>query len=108
MMKREKYILTKAVQKQLKVWADKLPIVMYTTHEWHYLKGHEVLDMFESTGADTIEGIDIPKTDIVPDGTYRYPFPVQIAINHYRKLKKAWLKSGSEGVKKYVDNLAIH
>ena len=82
--------LTKQTQKQLKGIAESMPMVLQNTHEKHFMTKEE-LDEMGYVGAEKMK-----------DGTYVYPAPVQIAFNHYRALKKAWLKGGVKSCKQYI------
>lgn len=64
----------------LKQWADMLPVVMHQTHEVHIMTGTELLEM----GYVEREGKKID-----PEEDYRYNQPVQIAANHFRRMKNA-------------------
>ena len=89
--------LTKEDQIILKEYAAILPVVMTSTHELHVYTGQELIDM----GEDAPEG----KT-LDPEKKYPYRWPVQIAFNHYRILKRAWLKEGEAGLTKYLKQIA--
>jgi hypothetical protein len=84
-------------ERLLRAYADKMPIVFHNTHEVHYMTGAEILDF----GHVVKEG---EKLD--PEKKYAYNMPVQLAANHYRRLKRAWLKNGEEGIKQYVSHIA--
>jgi hypothetical protein len=71
--------------KLIKKIAERLPVVMEHTIEVHLLKGSEILEW------GTVNEIDGKPID--PEKEYRYNMPVQIAVNHYRRLKRAWKKS---------------
>lgn len=79
--------------KQLKTLADKMPIVWRFCIEKHIMTQQE-LDEMGFVGAEKL-----------PDGTYMYKAPVQIAVNHLRALKKAWKRSGYEGASNYIDKI---
>jgi hypothetical protein len=66
---------------------------MTTTQEFHFCKGEELI-------ADDITEIDGIKVD--PERKYRVPMPVNIARNHFRRLKRAFIKKGAPGVARYI------
>lgn len=71
----------------------KLPVVMSPTQEFHIVTGQELIDQ-------DIEDIDGLKVD--PEQQYSQPMPVQIARNHFRRMKKAFKQQGAPGVAKYI------
>jgi hypothetical protein len=86
-------ILDAETQKQLRELAKGMPIVIRNTHEKHiYTK--EELDEWGYVDAEKL-----------PDGRYLFNYPVQIAVNHYRALKKAWQKNGFKGASDYIDRI---
>lgn len=80
-------------EKDLMEYVAQLPIIMETTHEVHNMKGSELLEM----GYVEMEG-----QIINPELYYNYNAPVQIAVNHYNRLKKAWIRHGQKGLAKYI------
>jgi hypothetical protein len=80
-------------KQQLLYLASKLPVVMMQTHEKHFLTKEE-LEESGYVGAEELE-----------DGRYLYMYPVQLAQNHYRCLRKAFIDGGIEAVGKYIDNV---
>lgn len=84
-------------EKILRSYVKKLPIIMEQSKEIHIMTGAEILE----TGAHEIDGepINLEKK-------YEYPMPVQIQVNHYRRIKSAWLKDGQPGVQKYLNEVA--
>jgi hypothetical protein len=80
----------------LKQWADMLPVVMHQTHEVHIMTGAELLEM----GYVEREGKKID-----PEEDYRYNQPVQIAANHFRRMKNAWHSNGEAGVIGYIESV---
>ena len=85
--------LSLKTQKQLRSLANKMPLVLMNTHEKHIMTKEE-LDEMGYVGAEQMA-----------DGTYLYQSPVQIALNHYRALKKAWIKDGFKGCSNYIDRI---
>ncbi len=85
-----------ALKKHLKAYAAVLPPVLNGTCEKHIMTGGELLEMgyVEQDG----EVID-------PKKKYNYNMPVQLASNHYRRLKKAYLKKGVAGIQEYSDSI---
>lgn len=73
--------------------AGQLPMVMHNTLEVHIMTGQEILDM----GYVLHEGQVID-----PEVNYRYNQPVQIAANHFRRLKRAYYRDGKLGLVNYV------
>ena len=88
--------LTKQEEKLLREYAAKMPIVMQNAHEVHKMTGAELIEM----GYVEQEG-----EIIIPEKMYAYNAPVQVAANHYRRLKKAWLKNGQDGLKTYISKI---
>lgn len=86
-------VLDPLTAKQLRDLADKMPLVWRFCTEKHIMTQEE-LDEMGYVGAEKL-----------PDGKYLYRAPVQIAVNHYRALKKAWKKSGFEGAWNYMDKV---
>lgn len=86
-------MIPKSKQKILREYAAKLPDVLHNTHEVHIYSGQELIDMEEEP----------PKGQIFdPEEKYLYKYPVQLASNHYRRLKKAYIKNGDDGVVGYL------
>lgn len=84
-------------EKILRAYCDRLPVVIEETCEIHYYKGTEMLEM--GYVLETGQTID-------PEETYRYKVPVKIAVNHYNRMKRAWLKNKEEGIQNYLNNIA--
>jgi hypothetical protein len=85
------FMLTKDIQHFLLSLAAKMPTVMVATHEKHIMTNEELAEM-GYVGSEKMK-----------DGKYLYKAPVHISKNHYRALKKAYLKSGAAGCGKYID-----
>ena len=85
--------MNKAILKELRAIAETLPTWFVDSHENHLMKGVEVL---AETEYKEIEGKPID-----PDKTYVIAFPVQVAYNHYRYLKKLYNEGGMKACKKY-------
>lgn len=85
--------IDKKTSEQLMFLAKKLPLVMVNTHEKHIMTKEE-LDEMGYVGAEEL-----------PDGTYLYKAPVQIAKNHYRCMRNRFRKHGMPGLEKYIDEI---
>jgi hypothetical protein len=85
--------LSQQTLKDLRDIAAAMPMVIQNTHEKHIYTQEEL----EEWGY-----VDAEK---LPNGKYLYKYPVQIAINHYRALKKAWKKGGFEHCKRYIQKI---
>jgi hypothetical protein len=85
--------LSKDDEKTLRDYANQLPLVWTNTLERHRMTGQELIEMgyVEQKGQK-----------INPEEKYIYNSPVQIAANHYRRLKRAWLKHGAKGIATYL------
>ncbi len=70
-----------------------LPVVMVRGHEKHIMTKAE-LEEFGYVGAEEM-----------PDGRCVYKYPVLMARNHYRCMKKAYLKNGLAGINGYIDGI---
>ena len=90
--------LTREIKAGLQVIASNLPVVMQETQEIHLLTGKELKEMeiFK----------DDKGNDLIDEVQYRWAFPVQVAWNHYRKLRKAYQAGGEPEVIKYIDRVA--
>lgn len=84
---------TKEDEHILQIYCKKLPIIQTQTHEVHLLTGKELQEM----GYVEHEGQVID-----PEKTYRYNAPVLLAANHYRRLKRAWMRNGQVGIENYL------
>lgn len=86
--------VTPQIKKELQLISTKLPTVLNETQEYHYLTGRELKEM------------DIENDDqgnmLVNDLKYKWTFPVQLASNHYRALRKAFEKGGEQEVIAYI------
>lgn len=89
--------LSKEDEKLLRRYAKILPVIMEDTHEIHKMTGDEMIEM----GYVEYEGFKID-----PKGKYLYKYPVQVAMNHYRRLKRSWLADGVEGLTEYFKLVA--
>lgn len=89
--------ITNDINNKIAATAKLLPVVLGNTHEKHLLTGAEILEFGTIT---EIEG-----KQIKPEQKYLMPMPVQLYQNHVRRLKKAWLKHGYDGIKSYVSHV---
>jgi hypothetical protein len=91
--------LTKGIKRDLKDLGSKLPIVFYQVKESGRYTGQELI----------LVGLEKDEKGqaLIPDKIYLYEQPVQIAVNHYRRMRKAWEMWGYEGVNKYVDKINL-
>ncbi len=80
--------------KKLRRIAEKLPELERNGKAYHILKGVEVV---EDLGISEIQ--DKP---VELDGKYTIPVGQKVPINHARFIKKAFAKSGKQGVVAYV------
>lgn len=88
-----KHKIDNKTKKQLLFLAGKLPVVLVNTHEKHIMTKDELEEM-GYVGAEKMD-----------DGRYVYNSPLQIAMNHYRGLMKAFRKSGAKGCGEYIDKI---
>jgi len=89
--------LTKEIQKELREIADKMPIVFYTvpTSEPYTGKELKLTAIQEDSKGRPLED----------DQIYMVKSQMDIASNHYRRMKKAYLKDGAAGVKAYCEKV---
>lgn len=75
--------MNKAITKSIRKVAYNLPIIFRQTKEKHWYTGQELLEM---------EYVLTPeeRSSLVLTEKYEVEMPVQIAINHYRKLKEEY------------------
>lgn len=85
--------ITPEIKKMLQDIVTKIPTVRTMTHEKHRMTKEE-LDELGYVGAEKLA-----------DGTYSYPYPVMVAMNHYRHLKKAYQTGGAEACMAYLDKI---
>lgn len=70
-----------------------LPVGNYATYESQEITGEDLL----LTDTKEVDG-----KPIEPDKTYSFKSPVIHEKNHYRRLKRAYIKRGKEGIKAYL------
>lgn len=85
--------IDKTTHEQLLTLAGMLPLVMVRSHEKHIVTKEELEEM-GWVGAEKME-----------DGKYLYKAPVMIAQNHYRCMKRAYLKNGAPGLDRYIERI---
>ncbi len=90
--------LTKWEEKLLRAYSLEMPIIAEDSVEVHVMTGKELKEF----GYVEQEG-----KPLIDDKKYDYKYPVVIAANHYRRLKKAWLKDGEDGLKKYFERVKL-
>ncbi len=92
-------MITRQLHKELMYIAGNLPAVVTNTHEKQIIDAEEYFEMFEKQPA---------KEDIIPKGPHKgkvmIEYPVQVASNHYRRLRRAYIKNGQPGVIAYIKN----
>lgn len=85
------------ISDSVKELAEKMPLVMEWTHEVHMVKGQELIDQGQDVTDDGKK--------IKPERTYLQNMPVQIAINHERRMRKAYKKNGYAGLQEYITKM---
>ena len=86
--------MKKKISKQIEAIAGKLPLIMRSTTERHFVKGAELI----ADDQHEVEG-----KRVHPEATYVNRLPVQIAINHKRAMKKMFKKYKGAGVQGYIN-----
>jgi hypothetical protein len=89
--------LTPDQQFHLRGIAKQLPVILTDTHEKHLVKGKDILEW------NTITEIDGQPID--PDKEYLWHYPVQMYHNHYRRLKRAYIKEDMKGIYDYLSKI---
>lgn len=79
--------------KQIMYLATILPLVWVMSHEKHYMTKEE-LDEMGYVGAQDLG-----------NGTHVYRAPVMIAKNHYRCMRRRFMRHGAKGLEKYIDEI---
>jgi hypothetical protein len=90
--------LSKEDEKVLRAYCSQMPTFTEDICEVHIMTGAELKEM----GYVEKEG-----KPLVDDVKYDFKYPVVLATNHYRRLKKAWLKDGEAGLKKYFEMVKL-
>ena len=88
--------LSKEEEKILRAYCSQMPTFTEEACEVHIMTGIELKEM------GYVEKKEEP---IIEDKKYRFNYPVIMNTNHYRRLKKAWLKGGEAGLKKYFEGV---
>lgn len=89
--------ITPEIKAGLQIIAGNLPVVMEETHEVHIMTGRELKEI------DIVK--DAEGKDLVDNKKYDWPFPVQVAWNHYRRMKSAYKKHGEPGIMDYINRV---
>lgn len=85
------FVIDDRTREQILFLAKGLPLTFVNTHEYHIMTKEE-LDEMGYVGAQKLK-----------DGRYRYKAPVQLAMNHYRRMCRAYQRDGYEGVEAHID-----
>lgn len=88
----------KKLLKQLKEQAEGSALLFRQSHEIHKLKGSEMI----ANGQFYLDPLTQLKP-VDPEKYYYNPMPVQIAVNHTRKLKKLHKRYGPDVVPVYLE-----
>lgn len=78
--------------------AAQAPLYFRHSHEEHILTGEQMI----AQGIYDIDGVKV-----IPNHVYKNPFPVQIAINHKRKLKKLHKEYGEDVIPVYIEAMNL-
>lgn len=89
------------LKKELLHIASNLPVVLESKVERHILTKEEALIEFPETDPKTFAFIQRGPNA----GKVVATMPVQLACNHYRRLKKAYSQSGEAGVIAYIKKI---
>lgn len=94
-------MISAQIHKELMYIASNLPLVMDWSCEYHIVTMEEAKEHYPETPEKDFAVIKKgPNKDKVVVN-----FPVQIAVNHYRRMKKAFQKSGQPGVIDYIQKV---
>jgi hypothetical protein len=88
--------LSKEDEKILRAYCSQMPTLTQATCEIHTMTGAELKD---------IGYVEDKNKPLIDDEKYEFRYPVILGNNHYRRLKKAWLKDGEPGLKKYFEGV---
>lgn len=86
--------MKKAIVKQIAAISEKMPVILRNSYEKHIRTGQDLIDDNRT---------EIAGKPIIPGARYIDPFPVQIAINHKRAMKKLYKKHKAAGVNGYIN-----
>lgn len=89
------------IKKELMYIASNLPVVLEAKVERHILTKEEAIEQFPET--DPAKFAYIQKGPNI--GRVVATMPVQVACNHYRRLRRIYRKSGQPGVIKYIQKI---
>lgn len=79
----------------------KLPSIEKVIHEYHIVKG---VDLIAEYGTNILPD----ETIIDPNKTYKVPMPVISEINHKKNIKYIYSKGGAVGAAVYIDSIIEH
>lgn len=77
--------------------ADQLPVIMEQSSELHYVLGEDLIAQGER--------ILTNGEKIIATKKYSQYMPVMIAMNHRRRLRKAYEECGGDGIAAYIGNV---
>lgn len=89
--------MDKAMTKIINRIADQLPVIMQHCSELHHVLGEDLIAQGETklTNGETI----------LATKKYTQYMPVMIAMNHRRRLRKAYEENGGDGIAAYISNI---
>lgn len=102
--------MKKRLAKELRKVAAEMPVIMRGSHEVHFVKGSEMIanGVYDIPNPKAGQPMQPDRIKVQPDLLYKQPVPVQMAINHTRKLKKLYKQMGETGLHAYVDAVIKH
>lgn len=102
--------MKKRLVKELAKVAAEMPVIFRQSVEKHFVKGSELLEqgITDLPNPRANEFGQPERVPVIAGMTYVQPMPVQIAINHKRKLKNVLKSYGISGVHSYVDAVIKH
>lgn len=89
------------LKKELMYIASNLPVVLESKIERHILTKEEAIEQFPETDHKKFAYIQTGPNA----GRVVATMPVQIACNHYRRLKRIYSKHGQPGVIQYIQKI---
>jgi hypothetical protein len=87
----------KTMHKIINDIADQLPVIMEPSSELHHVLGEDLLAQGEKTLTNGER--------IIATKKYSQYMPVMIAMNHRRRLRKAYEDGGGDGIAAYIGNV---
>ncbi len=102
--------MKKKLARELRKVATEMPVIMRHSNEVHLVKGSEMIanGVYDVPNPRAGEPLQPERIKVIPEMSYKQPVPVQIAINHTRKLKKLHKQMGYMGLHAYVDAIIKH